>query len=200
MKNLLKNIFIIAIFSFVFSGCSHKVEVSTDYVNSHINQNGNLISEKIESVSILENHSNILEKHAERLRAKGALIKVDHGEINNLVSKTYFSQYFKNVSFTNIKNSNNLYIESEIIDSKFYFHPFPDGAHVETAIKIKAYYKGKLLIDKIYNGEKDTVVYLSARLTMNTLLDEVYHESVLKAYQNEFQKDLLTALKKEVAN
>lgn len=199
MINLLKSLVFVFVLGFVFSGCSHKLEVDNEYMEPHVNKQAKKVEDVVSSVSILENKSNVLEKRPETLRAKGAILNIDHGEINNLVSKSYFSQYFKNVSLTNVKNDKNLYIESEITDSKFYFYVFiPEGAHVEATMKIKAYYNGELIVDKTYKAEKDTTVYLSAHLTMTNLLDETYHEAILNLYKNEFQKDLITALKTKV--
>ena len=198
MINLLKSIIFIFILGFIFSGCSHKLEVSDSYMEPHINKKAQKVEDFISSVSILENKSNILEKRSERLRAKGTLIKVDHGELNNTVSKSYFSQYFKNVSLTSSKINKDLYIESEILDSKFYFYAFPDGTHVEATLRIKAYYNGDLILDKVYKNEKDITVYLSAHLTLTSLFDETYHEAILNVYKNEFQKDLISVLKTKV--
>ena len=60
MINLLKSIIFIFILGFIFSGCSHKLEVSDSYMEPHINKKAQKVEDFISSVSILENKSNPL--------------------------------------------------------------------------------------------------------------------------------------------
>ena len=53
MINLLKSIIFIFILGFIFSGCSHKLEVSDSYMELHINKKAQKVEDFISFVSIL---------------------------------------------------------------------------------------------------------------------------------------------------
>lgn len=195
MKN--KILILISLFFIIcFSGCSIKTESNMEFLEGKVEKNLNKIN-NIE-VSLSKNNSNVLSKKPETIVGSVYNLETDLGQINNLVLSNYFKQYFNNVNFVENKNTKDLYIETNIENYTCTFGYGMVYVIATSNINAKVYYKNELILNKKYNGYKKTYGLGITKVTGLDMFAEALHESVLNVYKNEFQKDLITALKTKV--
>jgi hypothetical protein len=167
-----------------------------EFLEGKIEKNLNKI-DNIE-VSLLKNNKNILSKKPETIVGSMYNLDTDLGEINNLVLSNYFKQYFNNVNFVEEKNNKDLYIETNLENYTCTFGYGMLYVIATSNINVKVFYKNELILNKKYNGYKRTSGFAMTKLTGLDMFAEALHESVLNVYKNEFQKDMLTALKTKI--
>jgi hypothetical protein len=174
---------------FVFAGCSHKMEYNKSYIETNLKNDLKKVS--IEKVDLKKQQIVYLKKRPTGFRGGGTTADINLTAINENVQSEFFKQYFKEVNYVN-EATENLFVDSNLYNYQ-YEYAFSDGNEVELFVKIKVYYKNKVILDKEYNI-KDDVAGLSFRLTIVSLLDENFHKTLLKLYETKFKPDLLKAL------
>lgn len=198
--NLFRNYVLILITFFIFSGCYDITpEIKEQYIEGNVKKDLRKVSEEV--VYFQKNDIKILAKHPDGIKAKPYTLNSDIGTLNNFVGTSYFKQYFNNVSYTDDKKDKGIYIKSYIKDYNFVYL-LGYAIELKTQVHIEAYYDGQQVINKDYVSERNIYAMMSTGVfgdaNLFTLFSEVFHEAVLNVYKNEFQKDMLTALKTKI--
>ena len=197
---LFRNYILILITLVIFSGCYDiEPEIKEQYIEGNVKKDLKKVSE--EQVYFQKNDVKILSKHPAGIKAKPYSFNTDIGTLNDFVGTSYFKQYFNNVSYTNEKQNKGIYVNSYIKDYTFVYL-LGYSIEFKTEVHIDAYYNGEKIVSKDYSSERNVYAMMTTGIVgdanLYTLFSEAFHEAVLNVYKNEFQKDLLTALKTKI--
>lgn len=195
MKKII-NLSILILGICLLTGCSIKTPIDNSFVEAKVNKDLRKVSN--EEIHYFVNPTNNVNQRASGIFGSGVVFETDTGGLNNLILDSYLKQYFKNIQTDNNISNKGIYINSKIDNFDFRFGAMNSSSTVEVNLSIKAYYNGELIINKKYKGNKTITGVSLTKLTVVDLYSETFHEAVLNIYKNEFQKDLLTALKTKV--
>ena len=183
----------------LFSGCAVSEGSVTigKYEKEYIGNEINPFLYKVEKESVcIENYS----KHFERMpgeRTWGYTLDIDAGEIASNITKDFFSQYFKDVYFSNNCMNTNAFlkVKFDINDFRYVQTNFNGGGEVTSDIKysIAIGREGKLFEKQLYLHQNNEIVFRIYHTAKRGIV-ELYHKTLLDELERQLKPDLIKFL------
>lgn len=177
---------------FVFSGCVNRTNViyNEDYLKTELNKEIKQVSSQ--KVDLKKKEAVYLTKFPTSVNGALVELNVNLTAINEDIQREFFNQYFKEVNYVK-ETTENLFIDSTLYN---YEHSYPlnNGTQIELFMKMKVYYKNKLILNKEYYIKDNVIMLFTMRFSLKEIKNEAFQKTLFKLYETQFKPDLLKAL------